>query len=70
MCKHKLEQLQSLQEEIKDLEKRIQRVREKKDLYVADTVKDYRSGHPRTIIIRGCDENACMRRDKLIDRQE
>lgn len=53
MNKRELKQLRKLIAEKDDLEKRIKRQRFTPKEEVADTVKDYRTGYPKTIVIRG-----------------
>ena len=53
MNKKELKQLQKLIAEKKDIENRIKNNKFKPSEEVADTVKDYRTGHPKTIVIRG-----------------
>lgn len=53
MNKNELKQLKKLIAEKNDLEKRIQNQTFKPKEEVADTVKDYRTGFGRTVVIRG-----------------
>ena len=53
MNKKELKQLQKLIAEKKDIENRIKNNKFKPSEEVADTVKDYRTGYPKTIVIRG-----------------
>ena len=53
MNKNELKQLKKLIAEKDDLEKRIQNQKFKPKEEVADTVKDYRTGFGRTVVIRG-----------------
>lgn len=53
MNKNELKQLKKLIAEKNDLEKRIQNQKFKPKEEVADTVKDYRTGFGRTVVIRG-----------------
>lgn len=53
MDKQELQQLRKLRAESKDLKERIERNQMKPKTEVADTVKDYRTGQGKTIVIRG-----------------
>lgn len=53
MNKNELKQLRKLIAEKADLERRIQEQKFKPSEELADTVKDYRTGRPHTIVIRG-----------------
>ena len=53
MTKHELQQMKKLKSEIKDLQERIDRNKFNPKNEVADTVKDYRTGQGKTIVIQG-----------------
>ena len=53
MTKHELQQMKKLKSEIKDLQERIDRNKFNPKNEVADTVKDYRTGQGKTIVIHG-----------------
>lgn len=53
MTKHELQQIKKLKSEIKDLQERIDRNKFNPKNEVADTVKDYRTGQGKTIVIQG-----------------
>lgn len=65
MNQKELKQLQKLIHEEQDLERRIASRKFNPSEEVADTVKDYRTGYPRTIVIRGYGDTNWQRlRDK------
>lgn len=53
MKKQELKHLKKLIAEKKDLESRLEKQQFKPKEELADTVKDYRTGYPKTIVIRG-----------------
>ncbi|MCQ4638603.1 helix-turn-helix domain-containing protein [Anaerovorax odorimutans] len=53
MTKDRLKQLRALMKEAEHLEEQIRDLPFKAGPYVADSAKDYRTGFPRTITIRG-----------------
>jgi len=53
VTKHELQQMKKLKSEIKDLQERIDRNKFNPKNEVADTVKDYRTGQGKTIVIQG-----------------
>jgi len=53
VTKHELQQMKKLKSEIKDLQERIDRNKFNPKNEVADTVKDYRTGQGKTIVIHG-----------------
>lgn len=53
MTKHELQQLKKLKAEIEDLKERLENHKFNPKNQVADTVKDYRTGQGKTIVIQG-----------------
>ena len=53
MTKHELQQLRKLRAESEDLKRRIEKNRFNPKHEVADTVKDYRTGQGKTLVIQG-----------------
>lgn len=67
MDRKRLENYRLLQTEIKSIKKEIDRLNKQSIETVKDTVKDYRTGYPKTIIIEGKAYNSnFVRKNKII----
>lgn len=69
MTKDELKKLRKLKRERDDLERRVKDRRLNPHEEVADTVKDYRTGTPRTIVIRGYGDTEWQKvRDRYLQK--
>lgn len=69
MDKERLEQLRSLQMEIKLRSNEIKYLRSQKGEYVGDTVKDYSTGHGRVIVIRGYSDEQLQSKICILEKR-
>ena len=69
MDKQQLSRLRKLNKEAKDLKSRIDNLAYRPKEWVSDSVKDYSTGYPRTVVIEGYgDEEYARAKDKLYNQ--